>query len=169
MELFCSWVTSVAVNSLAYISRRSKLCNAIGYLGNHWGERRVCLWNGLPAHYFTWHCQRWFFCFSLRFSLDVSTLRQWTNTEVAGCLAGTDLISPIMLTIGTLSNDDDNNNNNNNVKKQLFLRAKQLLCTCIMLFSTFLWRPLHDYDVKPPNATFNWGRGHMTTNFPFSI
>ena len=36
-------------------------------------------------------------------------------------------------------------------------------------FSTFLWRPMHDYDVKPPNATFYGGRGHTTTNFPFSI
>ena len=35
--------------------------------------------------------------------------------------------------------------------------------------STFLWRPMHDYDVKPPNATFYGGRGHTTTNFPFSI
>ena len=27
------------------------------------------------------------------------------------------------------------------------------LCTCcIMLCSTFLWRPLHDYDLEPPNA-----------------
>ena len=69
--------------------------------------------------------------------------------------------------IGTLSNDDDDNNNN--VKKQLVLWAKQQLCTCITLFSTFLWRPLHDYDVKPPNATFYGGRGHTTTKFPFSI
>ena len=51
----------------------------------------------------------------------------------------------------------------------MFLCAKQLLCTCITLFSTFLWRPLHAYDVKPPNATFRGGRGHMKTNFPFSI
>ena len=36
-------------------------------------------------------------------------------------------------------------------------------------FSTFLWRPMHDYDVKPPNATLYGGRGHTTTNFPFSI
>ena len=36
-------------------------------------------------------------------------------------------------------------------------------------FCTFLWRPLHDYDVKPPNATFYGGRGHTRTNFPFSI
>ena len=28
------------------------------------------------------------------------------------------------------------------------------LCTCITLCSTFLWRPLHDYDLEPPNATF---------------
>ena len=33
----------------------------------------------------------------------------------------------------------------------------------------FLWRPLHDYNTKPPNATFYGGRGHTTTNFPFSI
>ena len=36
-------------------------------------------------------------------------------------------------------------------------------------FSTFLWRPLHDYDVKPPNLTFCGGRGHTTTNFPSSF
>ena len=47
--------------------------------------------------------------------------------------------------------------------------SKQLLCTCITLFSTFLWLPLHDYDVKPPNATFYGGRGHTRTNFPFAI
>ena len=41
--------------------------------------------------------------------------------------------------------------------------------TCITLFSTFLWRPLHDYDVKPPNLTFYGGRGHTTTNFPSSF
>ena len=27
------------------------------------------------------------------------------------------------------------------------------LCTCCITFcSTFLWRPLHDYDLEPPNA-----------------
>ena len=26
--------------------------------------------------------------------------------------------------------------------------------TALSLFSTFLGRPLHDYDVKTPNATF---------------
>ena len=71
----------------------------------------------------------------------------------------------IISILGTLSNDNDNNN----VKKQLVLPAKQLLCTCITFFSTFLWLPLHDYDMKPPNAMFYGGRGHTTTNFPFSI
>ena len=33
--------------------------------------------------------------------------------------------------------------------------------------STFLWRPLHDYDVKPSYATFYGGREHTTTNFLF--
>ena len=28
---------------------------------------------------------------------------------------------------------------------------------------------LHDYDVKPPNLTFYGGRGHTTTNSPFSF
>ena len=36
----------------------------------------------------------------------------------------------------------------------------------VTLFSTFLWRPVHDYDVKPPNLTLYGGRGHTTTNFP---
>ena len=55
------------------------------------------------------------------------------------------LIESVDLTLVTFSNDDDDNDN---VKKQLVLWAKQLLRTCIMLFSTFLWRPLHDYDVN---------------------
>ena len=67
--------------------------------------------------------------------------------------------------IGSLSDYDDDDN----FKKQLVSWAKQQLCTCITLFSTFLWRPLYDYDVKPPNATFCGGRGHATTDFPFSI
>ena len=51
-----------------------------------------------------------------------------------------------------LRNDDDKEN----VKKQLVLWAKQQLYTC----------PLHDYDVKPPNATFFGGREHTKKNFP---
>ena len=46
------------------------------------------------------------------------------------------------------------------------------LCTCIWwitLFSTFLWRPLHDDDEKPPNLTFYEGHGNTTTNFPSSF
>ena len=39
----------------------------------------------------------------------------------------------------------------------------------ITLFSTFLWRPLRHYDVKPPNWTFHGERGHTTTNFPSSF
>ena len=69
--------------------------------------------------------------------------------------------------LGTLSNYDEDDDNNS-VKKQLFLRPKQL-CSCVTFFSTFLWGPLHDYDVKPPNATFYGGRGHTTTDVPFSI
>ena len=67
---------------------------------------------------------------------------------------------------GSLTNH--HNDNNDNVKKQLVLLANQQLCTCLTLFSTFFWRPLHDFDVKPRNATpFDTGREHPTTNFPF--
>ena len=41
-------------------------------------------------------------------------------------------------------------------KKKLVLRAKQLLCSCITLFSKFLWRPLHDYDVKAYQCDVQW-------------
>ena len=71
--------------------------------------------------------------------------------------------------IGSLSNYDDDHNDDFKKKKKLVLWAKQQLCTRITLFSTFLWRPLHDYDVKPPNLTFYGGRGHTTTNFPLSF
>ena len=33
----------------------------------------------------------------------------------------------------------------------------------------FLWRPLHDYDVKPPYLMFYGGRGHTMTNCPTSF
>ena len=36
-----------------------------------------------------------------------------------------------------------------------------------MFFSTFLCRPLYDYDVKPPNATFYGGRELTKTKFFF--
>ena len=55
------------------------------------------------------------------------------------------LTESVDLTLVTFSNEDDDNNN---VKKQSVLWEKQLLCRCITLFSTFLWRPLHDYDVN---------------------
>ena len=58
--------------------------------------------------------------------------------------------------------DDDNDNLKKEKKKQLFLWAKQQLCTCL-LFSRFPWRPWNDYNVKPG------GREHRTTNFPFSF
>ena len=44
------------------------------------------------------------------------------------------LTESVDLRLETFSNDDDNNN----VKKQSVLREKQLLRTCITLFSTFL-------------------------------
>ena len=54
-------------------------------------------------------------------------------------------------------------------RKAIGLWAKQQLCTCITLFSIFLWPPLRDYEVKPPDATFYEGRGHTATNIPVSF
>ena len=54
-------------------------------------------------------------------------------------------------------------------QKTMVLWARQLLCTSITPFSTFLWRPLHDYHVKPLDVKFCGGRGHTTTNCPSSI
>ena len=70
--------------------------------------------------------------------------------------------------IGSSSNYDADDDN---LKKTLAigLMIKTTALTCITLFSTFLWCPLHDYDVKAPNLTFYGGRGHTTTNFPSSF
>ena len=96
----------------------------------------------------------------------------WWQILLRNCFSGFSLTERhhnkgivVYKALGNLNNYDDNEN----VKKQLFLWAKQLFCTCITLFSTFLWRPLHEYDVKPPNATSYGGRGHTTANFPFFI
>ena len=72
-----------------------------------------------------------------------------------------------LILIGSFSNYDDDHNDD--FQKTIGLMIKTKLCTCITLFSTFLWRPPHDYDVKPPCLTFYGGRGHTTTNFPSSF
>ena len=41
--------------------------------------------------------------------------------------------------------------NTADVNKQLVHAREKYLCGCITRFSTFLWRPLHDSDVKLPN------------------
>ena len=49
--------------------------------------------------------------------------------------------------------------NDENGEKQLVLQTKQQLCTCITLFSTFLWRSwsLHDYGVYGERTwTYNY-------------
>ena len=92
-----------------------------------------------------------------------STCSCFANPNQPYCFLPFSLTSPL-LNKGTLSNYDDNS-----VKKQLVLCPKHQLCTYITLFSTFLWRPLHDYGLKPPNATLYGGRRHTTINFPFSI
>ena len=108
----------------------------------------------------------------LKKSASVEKRGVWWQVLLRNCFSGFILTERhhnkgivVYKALESLSNYDDQEN----VKKQLVLWAKQLLCTCITLFSTFLWRSLHDYDVKPPNATFYGGRGHATTNFPCSI
>ena len=69
-------------------------------------------------------------------------------------------------TLGTLrSNDADGNEN---IKKTIGLISKQELCTCTMLFCTFLFPFLHDYDVNMPNFAFYRGRKQATKKFYFS-
>ena len=65
------------------------------------------------------------------------------------------------------NNHDEEDNDNGG--KQLVLWAKQQLCTCITPFSTFLWRPPHEYEVKSSNATFYRARERTATNFPVSF
>ena len=69
----------------------------------------------------------------------------------------------VLVLVGSLSNYEDDHNDD--FKKTIGFHDQ----TCITLFSTFLWRPLHDYDVKLPNLTFYGGRGHTMTNFPSSF
>ena len=54
-------------------------------------------------------------------------------------------------------------------QKTIVFMTKTIALHMHHVFSTFLWRPLPDYDVKPPKATLYGGRGHATTNVPFSI
>ena len=59
--------------------------------------------------------------------------------------------------LGSLSNDD-----NDSVKKNWFYQQNNCSARAsrFLVHSNYLWRPLHDYDVQPPNATFQRGRGH---------
>ena len=69
--------------------------------------------------------------------------------------------------LGTLrSNDADGNEN---VKKAIGLISKTTTSHVhhAFLYISFLF--LHDYDVKMPNWTFNWGRKQATTKFYFSF
>ena len=62
------------------------------------------------------------------------------------------LVPHLFIPVGSLSNYYDDDDDNDSVKKQLVLWAKQHPCTCITCFSTFLWCPLYDFDVKPSSA-----------------
>ena len=44
--------------------------------------------------------------------------------------------------------------------------SKTTVCMCITTFKTFLWHPLHDYNMKP---TFYEGCEHTAASFPFSL
>ena len=70
--------------------------------------------------------------------------------------------------LGTLRSNDADGNENVKKKKKILL-AKQQLCTCTMLFCTFLCSFLHDYDVNLPNFAFYGGRKQATTKFYFSF
>ena len=70
------------------------------------------------------------------------------------------------LLLGTLRPSDVDGNEN--VKKTIGLISKQELCTCIMLFCTFLCPFLNDYDMNMPNFAFYGGRKQATTKLYFS-
>ena len=99
---------------------------------------------------------------------------QWILMEVANQITCNKALcnthrSVYCTLLGSLSNHDDGENDN--VKNQLFYEQNNSFARASHFFSTFLWRLLHahDFDVKPPNATFYGGRKLATTNFPFSF
>ena len=57
----------------------------------------------------------------------------------------------------------------NNLKRSIGFMSKTTALHVHHAFLTFLWCSLHDYKVKPSNATFCGGRGHTTTDFHFSL
>ena len=77
--------------------------------------------------------------------------------------------------IRSLINHNDDYDDNANVEKTKQKKQKQKQTVGFiskttalhMFFSTFLWRPLYDYDVKPRNATFYGGRELTKTKFFF--
>ena len=74
-----------------------------------------------------------------------------------------------VIIIGSLSNDHGDANENSKKANRIRL-TKQQLCKCITLFCTLFCRhfkPLHDYDVKLPNLTFDCGREHKSNDFLF--
>ena len=70
--------------------------------------------------------------------------------------------------IRSLINHNDDYNDNAKVEKTKQTVGFMSKTTAPhVFFSTFLWRPLYDYDVKPPNATFYGGRELTKTKFFF--
>ena len=76
----------------------------------------------------------------------------------------------VFVVIASLSNYDDDDDDDDKVRKTIEFMSKTTALLVHHAFSTFLWRPLHDYDVKPrPNGTFCGGREHTATDFPLFI
>ena len=68
--------------------------------------------------------------------------------------------------IRSLINHNDDYNDNANVEKTKQTVGFMSKTTALhVFFGTFLWRPLYDYDMKPPNATFYGGRELSKTKF----
>ena len=67
----------------------------------------------------------------------------------------------------TVSNHEDEDNDN--VKKKNGFMSKPAAARASRFLVHFFLPPLHDYDVKPSNATFYTGREHTTTNSRFFI
>ena len=70
--------------------------------------------------------------------------------------------------LGSLSNHDDDHNDD--FKKTIRFNDQNNSSTLAsrFLFSTFLCRSLHDYDVKTPNLTL-YGACYHTTTITFNL
>ena len=147
----------ILLNTLKYPKMGNIICYF--FLWQHWNF----ILPGLPFRTF---CNMWNFQDSSQKHVYTDILHNLVNScwKVVISLSANPMYLKVVLHCKHHNNDDSNK-----VNKQLVLSAKQQLCTWVIVFSTFLSCPLHDCDMKPPNAMFYGWCEHTTTNFPSSF